>query len=96
MILAGRSVEGTQETVEAIANIHPETIARVLQLDLASLSAVRDAAKTVNSWIDIPHIDVAVNSAGLMAVDYKKTIDGFESQFAPNHLGHFLFYQSHY
>lgn len=31
-----------------------------------------------------------INNAGIMAVPYRKTVDGYESQFATNHLGHFL------
>ncbi len=34
---------------------------------------------------------VRVNNAGIMAVPWSKTEDGFESQFATNYLGHFLF-----
>ncbi|KAM0318847.1 hypothetical protein ACHAPQ_010540 [Fusarium lateritium] len=51
----------------------------------------RKAAELVNSWADIPHIDVLVNNAAIMAVPYHLTEDGFESQLQTNHLGHFLF-----
>jgi NAD(P)-dependent dehydrogenase (short-subunit alcohol dehydrogenase family) len=91
LILAGRSVEKTQQTADVITAAPLDTLVRVLQLDLASLSAVREAAKATNSWTDVPQIDVLVNNAGLMAVDHKQTVDGFESQFGVNHLGHFLF-----
>ena len=30
-----------------------------------------------------------VNNAGIMAVPYAQTVDGFESQIGTNHLGHF-------
>ncbi|TFK78017.1 NAD(P)-binding protein, partial [Polyporus arcularius HHB13444] len=36
-------------------------------------------------------IDVLVNNAGIMATPYGKTVDGIESQFGTNHIGHFLF-----
>ena len=50
---------------------------------------MREAAFTINE--SAPHIDVLINNAGIMAVkEYTKTVDGFESQFATNHLGHFL------
>ena len=34
-------------------------------------------------------VDVLVNNAGIMAVPYAQTVDGFESQIGTNHLGHF-------
>ncbi|KAM0257663.1 hypothetical protein ACHAQJ_004227 [Trichoderma viride] len=91
LILAGRSLKKSQETADAIKAAHPDIDVRTLQLDLSSFAAVREAAATVNSWKDIPHIDVLVNNAGLMATDFKLTVDGYELQFASNHLGHFLF-----
>jgi NAD(P)-dependent dehydrogenase (short-subunit alcohol dehydrogenase family) len=33
--------------------------------------------------------DVLINNAGIMAVPYAQTVDGFESQIGTNHLGHF-------
>lgn len=90
LILAGRNPTKVQQTVDAIKASNPNVAVRTLQLDLASLSAVRESARELLSW-DLPRIDVLVNNAGIMAVDYARTADGFESQFATNHLGHFLF-----
>ncbi|KAL7948640.1 hypothetical protein V8C42DRAFT_315059 [Trichoderma barbatum] len=91
LILAGRSLTKAQATADALKSTHPAIDIRTLQIDLASFAAVRDAAATVNSWKDVPHIDVLVNNAGIMAVPYGTTADGIELQFGSNHLGPFLF-----
>src|SRR6185312_15879987 len=37
----------------------------------------------------VEKVDVLVNNAGIMAVPYSLTVDGFESHIGTNHLGHF-------
>ncbi|KAL4795110.1 hypothetical protein BDV19DRAFT_379037 [Aspergillus venezuelensis] len=91
LILAGRNTSKLQQTADAIKAVNPDVSVRLLSLDLGSLAAVRQAAEEVNSWNDVPHIDVLVNNAGIMGTKFALSPDGFESQFATNHLGHFLF-----
>jgi NAD(P)-dependent dehydrogenase (short-subunit alcohol dehydrogenase family) len=55
----------------------------VRKLDLQSLASVRAFADGVDA------LDVLVNNAGIMAVPFAHTSDGFESQIGTNHLGHF-------
>ena len=59
----------------------------VIQLDLARLSSIRDAAAELRSRF--PVIDLLINNAGVMMTPYTRTEDGFELQFGTNHLGHF-------
>ena len=89
LILTARSPSKAAKTAEVIEAIGVPT--KVLQLDLGSLASVRKAADEVNSWADTPYIDLLVNNAGIMGVEFQLSPDGFESQFATNHLGHFLF-----
>lgn len=89
-ILAGRSPAKFQSLVDDLATSHPDIAVKPLALDLASFGSVRSAAAAVNSWADVPQIDLLVNNAGIMAVPYALTPDGLESQFQTNHLGHFL------
>lgn len=90
-VLAGRAPTKFQSIVDHLATTYPEIVVKSLALDLGSFANVRHAAQTVNSWSDVPHIDVLVNNAGIMAVPYSLTEDGFENHFQTNHLGHFLF-----
>lgn len=90
IILAGRNPASAKKTAEDIASVNPAVRTKSLTINLSSLKSVREAASQVNSWEDVPYIDVLVNNAGIMATPWQKTEDGFESQFATNHLGHFL------
>lgn len=56
---------------------------QVSKLDLQDLASVRAFADGVEK------VDVLINNAGIMAVPYALTVDGFESQIGTNHLGHF-------
>ena len=56
----------------------------VRRLDLADLASVRAFA----DGTDHP-VDVLVNNAGLMAVPFRRSADGFEMQTGVNLLGHF-------
>lgn len=91
LILAGRDTSKLQETATAITNANPSVPTKLLHLDLTSLESVRKAAAEVNGWSDVPRIDVLVNNAGIMAVEYGATKDGMERHFGVNHVAHFLF-----
>jgi NAD(P)-dependent dehydrogenase (short-subunit alcohol dehydrogenase family) len=55
----------------------------VRALDLADLASVRSFAAATDSF------DVLINNAGVMAVPFARTADGFELQMGTNFLGHF-------
>jgi NAD(P)-dependent dehydrogenase (short-subunit alcohol dehydrogenase family) len=75
-------------TVVLAVRSRPErSTARIVPLDLASLSSVRAGAEEIRSTCD--RLDLLINNAGVMEVPYQRTDDGFELTFATNHLGHF-------
>ena len=61
---------------------------RLVQLDLASLASVRRCADGLLA--EGKPIDVIIANAGVMACPRSTTVDGFETQFGTNHLGHFV------
>jgi len=60
----------------------------LVQLDLASLDSVRRCADSLLAAGKL--FDVIIANAGVMACPKGTTVDGFETQFGTNHLGHFV------
>ncbi|KAF9893359.1 hypothetical protein FE257_011791 [Aspergillus nanangensis] len=56
--------------------------------DLSSLSSVQSAADKILAQES--HLDILICNAGTMAVPAATTADGYEIQFATNHIGHAL------
>jgi NAD(P)-dependent dehydrogenase (short-subunit alcohol dehydrogenase family) len=61
----------------------------LIELDLANLKSVRASADALLA-AGKP-FDVVIANAGVMATPFGHTVDGFETQFGTNHLGHFVF-----
>jgi NAD(P)-dependent dehydrogenase (short-subunit alcohol dehydrogenase family) len=85
ILLACRSEERGAEALARLRSEVPGALAEVRPLDLADLASVRSFA----AGYDTDRLDLLINNAGVMAVPYAKTADGFETQFGVNHLGHF-------
>ena len=61
----------------------------LVELDLADLKSVRACADRL--LVKGEGFDVVLANAGVMATPFGHTVDGFETQFGTNHLGHFVF-----
>jgi NAD(P)-dependent dehydrogenase (short-subunit alcohol dehydrogenase family) len=83
--LAVRTKEKGEKTAAHIRDAVADADVSVVELDLGSLESVESFA---DSW-DGP-LGLLVNNAGVMAPPrYRQSADGYELQFATNHLGHF-------
>jgi NAD(P)-dependent dehydrogenase (short-subunit alcohol dehydrogenase family) len=60
----------------------------LVELDLSSLASVRNCADQLLRKGE--PLDVIIANAGVMATPFGHTVDGFETQFGTNHLGHFV------
>ncbi|MEU3503829.1 oxidoreductase [Streptomyces hundungensis] len=85
VVLACRSEARGRRAEERVKSEVPGARAEFRRLDLADLASVRDFAAT----LPYERLDLLVNNAGVMALPYGRTADGFETQFGVNHLGHF-------
>lgn len=85
VVLACRSERRGTEAGDRIATEVPGAEVEFTRLDLGDLASVREF---VSSY-PYDRLDLLVNNAGVMALPYGTTADGFERQFGVNHLGHF-------
>lgn len=79
--LAVRNAEAGERTAADITGSKQVLVARLDLADQASVAAFAAA------W-DGP-LDILINNAGIMASPLMRTPEGWEMQFATNHLGHF-------
>ncbi len=79
-------VRNSEKAAETLADIEGEV--HVGEMDLSDLASVRAYAESISS-IE-PTVDLLINNAGIMACPETRTGSGWESQFAVNHLGHFV------
>ncbi|MEV4782675.1 SDR family NAD(P)-dependent oxidoreductase [Burkholderia sp. LMU1-1-1.1] len=96
LVARGATVIGTVKDIAAAeaslgqvreAASHGGGRLKLVALDLASLQSVRTCADQLLA--DGLPFDAVIANAGVMATPFGKTVDGFETQFAINYLGHF-------
>jgi NAD(P)-dependent dehydrogenase (short-subunit alcohol dehydrogenase family) len=89
VIGAARNLAKAQDATELVrAQAASGGSLQLVQLDLASLDSARRCADALLA-AGRP-FDVIIANAGVMACPKGTTIDGFETQFGTNHLGHFV------
>jgi NAD(P)-dependent dehydrogenase (short-subunit alcohol dehydrogenase family) len=90
LILLARSQTRVDPVINRINALNPNIKTTFIPISLDDLTTVRQAASSINDLVS--QIDILINNAGIMAIKTFTTNNaGIESQFATNHIGHFLF-----
>ena len=87
VVMTSRNRVKGEAAVGRIGQDVPGASVELRTLDLADLDSVRAFAKGLHD--DKVGVDVLINNAGVMMAPQGQTKQGFEVQFATNHLGHF-------
>ena len=85
--LAVRNLDQGQAAVQRITAEFAQARIALVKLDLADLATVRQCAADWNKSGQA--LDILINNAAIMACPLTRTAQGWEAQFATNHLGHF-------
>jgi NAD(P)-dependent dehydrogenase (short-subunit alcohol dehydrogenase family) len=86
--ITARDLAKGRHVVEEIRTATGNDAVDVMELELSSPSSVRRFAQEYLARRTVLH--VLINNAGVMACPLARTPEGWEIQFATNHLGHFL------
>jgi len=87
VLMTSRSLERGTKAMSQLMSEFPNAHLQLFSLDLGDSKSI-DALAT-DLHMQHLNIDILINNAGIMAVPYALTKDGFESQIGVNHLGHF-------
>jgi NAD(P)-dependent dehydrogenase (short-subunit alcohol dehydrogenase family) len=89
VVMACRNLEKANEARRQLEAMKPPGRVEVLRLDLADQRQIAEAAAEAEQRLG--GINVLINNAGVMSLPLSYTVDGFETVFGTNHLGHFAF-----
>ena len=87
VVMACRNPAKAQPALAQLLQKLPHAQLYLMTLDLSDLTSVRRFATECAQRFS--HIDLLCNNAGVMALPYQLTRDGFEMQIGTNHFGHF-------
>lgn len=88
LVLPTRNLEQGSAIADKLIAITGNFKIRNYEMDLADFDSVRRFADSFMT--EYPTLDLLVNNAGIMACPLMRSSQGYELQFAVNHLGHFL------
>ncbi|KAJ8133550.1 hypothetical protein O1611_g79 [Lasiodiplodia mahajangana] len=89
LYLTARNITAAEK---ALASILKPGQVEIIEMDLSSLAGVKSGVDTFLAKSST--LNVLICNAGVMAIpDLTRTVDGFETHFAVNHLAHFFLFQ---
>ncbi len=89
VVMACRNLDKAEDVRRDIALRWPIASLEIVPLDLGDLASVAACAEAVSARCST--LDVLMCNAGVMAVPFGLTRDGFERQMGVNYYGHFAF-----
>ncbi|MFZ9138967.1 MAG: oxidoreductase [Bacilli bacterium] len=87
VVMASRSQARAEEAIKNLQSLGLPGKVMFIPLDLMTLQSVKNFVGQFKKQFQ--RLDLLLNNAGIMFGDYQLTEDGFESQMATNHFGHF-------
>jgi retinol dehydrogenase-12 len=87
VVLAVRKVAAAEAVKGVIKTANPNAKVDIMELDLSSLQSVDKFVENFRAT-SLP-LNILLNNAGVMMCPFTLSADGYELQFATNHLGHF-------
>jgi NAD(P)-dependent dehydrogenase (short-subunit alcohol dehydrogenase family) len=88
LVLLCRRRDDGERIAEEVAAARQGQSVDVIEVDLSSQRAIREAADTLRGRY--PKVHVLINNAGVIPQHREVTVDGLEMQFAVNHLAYFM------
>ncbi|KAH7384200.1 hypothetical protein DE146DRAFT_217888 [Phaeosphaeria sp. MPI-PUGE-AT-0046c] len=81
----GRNATAAEALISEVKQSHPNVGLTFIKIDLSSLQSVKDG---VAKGFKHDRLDLLLNNAGIICKPPVLSVDGYEIQFATNHLGH--------
>jgi NAD(P)-dependent dehydrogenase (short-subunit alcohol dehydrogenase family) len=88
IFLAARTPSKAEAAIDDIKKNVPNANISYLKMDLTSFASIKSAVDEFQSRSS--RLDILCNNAGVLAMPFSLTEDGYEIQFGTNHMGHFL------
>jgi NAD(P)-dependent dehydrogenase (short-subunit alcohol dehydrogenase family) len=88
IFFTGRNQKAADTIIARSKRAAPRVPVTFIRNDISSLKSTQEAADTFKAACD--RLDILMLNAGIMAVPAATSVDGYETHFATNHMGHAL------